>query len=58
MTTTPRSATLACKLALKTVKKRTSATPSFPAAQGKGIASEALRAVCDYAFNQTGVKAD
>lgn len=28
-----------------------------PAAQGKGIASEALRAVCDYAFNQTGVKA-
>ncbi|MDU2786840.1 MAG: GNAT family N-acetyltransferase [Enterobacter sp.] len=24
---------------------------------GKGIASEALRAVCDYAFNQTGVKA-
>ncbi|KTQ67954.1 GNAT family N-acetyltransferase, partial [Enterobacter cancerogenus] len=29
----------------------------IPAAQGKGIASEALRAVCDYAFNQTGVKA-
>jgi hypothetical protein len=28
-----------------------------PAAQGKGIASEALRAVCDYAFNQTGVRA-
>ncbi|MGG5837605.1 GNAT family N-acetyltransferase [Huaxiibacter chinensis] len=28
-----------------------------PAAQGKGIASEALRAVCEYAFNQTGVKA-
>ncbi|BBS38094.1 GNAT family N-acetyltransferase [Enterobacter cloacae complex sp. 2024EL-00215] len=28
-----------------------------PAAQGKGIASEALRAVCDYAFNQAGVKA-
>lgn len=28
-----------------------------PAAQGQGIASEALRAVCDYAFNQTGVKA-
>lgn len=28
-----------------------------PAARGKGIASEALRAVCDYAFNQTGVKA-
>ena len=26
-------------------------------AQGKGIASEALRAVCEYAFNQTGVKA-
>ena len=24
---------------------------------GEGIASEALRAVCDYAFNQTGVKA-
>lgn len=23
----------------------------------KGIASEALRAVCEYAFNQTGVKA-
>ena len=29
----------------------------MPQAQGKGIASEALRAVCDYAFNQTGVKA-
>ena len=28
-----------------------------PAAQGKGIASEALRAVCDYAFSQTSVKA-
>ncbi|EHF4996613.1 GNAT family N-acetyltransferase [Enterobacter hormaechei] len=28
-----------------------------PAAQGKGIASEALHAVCEYAFNQTGVKA-
>ena len=28
-----------------------------PGAQGKGIASEALRAVCEYAFNQTGVKA-
>ncbi|MZJ51785.1 GNAT family N-acetyltransferase [Enterobacter hormaechei] len=28
-----------------------------PDAQGKGIASEALRAVCEYAFNQTGVKA-
>ena len=28
-----------------------------PAVQGQGIASEALRAVCDYAFNQTGVKA-
>ena len=28
-----------------------------PAAQGKGIASEALRAACEYAFNQTGVKA-
>lgn len=28
-----------------------------PQAQGKGIASEALRAVCDYAFKQTGVKA-
>ena len=28
-----------------------------PAAQGKGIASEALRAMCEYAFNQTGVKA-
>lgn len=27
----------------------------IPAAQGKGIASEALRAVCDYAFNQTGL---
>lgn len=26
-------------------------------AQGRGIASEALRAVCDYAFNQVGVKA-
>lgn len=29
----------------------------IPQAQGKGIASEALRAVCDYAFTQTGVKA-
>ena len=29
----------------------------LPQAQGKGYASEALRAVCDYAFNQTGVKA-
>jgi len=29
----------------------------IPKAQGKGIASEALRAVCDYAFNQVGVKA-
>lgn len=29
----------------------------IPQAQGKGIASEALRAVCDYAFKQTGVKA-
>ncbi|WP_417315246.1 GNAT family N-acetyltransferase [Enterobacter sp.] len=28
-----------------------------PAAQGKGIASEALHAVCDYAFTRTGVKA-
>jgi RimJ/RimL family protein N-acetyltransferase len=28
-----------------------------PEAQGKGIASEALRAVCDYAFNQAGVTA-
>ncbi|MOA17684.1 Acetyltransferase (GNAT) family protein [compost metagenome] len=29
----------------------------IPQAQGRGIASEALRAVCDYAFNQMGVKA-
>ena len=29
----------------------------LPQAQGRGYASEALRAVCDYAFNQTGVKA-
>jgi RimJ/RimL family protein N-acetyltransferase len=29
----------------------------IPQAQGKGYASEALRAMCDYAFNQTGVKA-
>ncbi|ABP61519.1 GNAT family N-acetyltransferase [Enterobacter sp. 638] len=29
----------------------------IPQAQGRGIASEALRAVCDYAFNQVGVKA-
>ncbi len=29
----------------------------MPVAQGKGIASEALRAVCDYAFNKTSVKA-
>ncbi len=28
-----------------------------PAAQGKGIASEALSAVCGYAFSQIGVKA-
>ena len=29
----------------------------IPQAQGRGIASEALRAVCDYAFNLVGVKA-
>ncbi|MGG2079323.1 GNAT family N-acetyltransferase [Lelliottia nimipressuralis] len=29
----------------------------IPQAQGKGYASEALRAVCDYAFCQAGVKA-
>ncbi|CAM6622442.1 Protein N-acetyltransferase, RimJ/RimL family [Leclercia adecarboxylata] len=29
----------------------------IPAAQGRGIASEALRAVCEYAFIQAGVKA-
>ncbi|MBZ0056428.1 MULTISPECIES: GNAT family N-acetyltransferase [unclassified Leclercia] len=29
----------------------------IPAAQGRGIASEALRAVCEYAFIQVGVKA-
>lgn len=29
----------------------------IPHAQGKGYASEALRAVCDYAFSQAGVKA-
>ncbi|MDH6631854.1 UNVERIFIED_ORG: RimJ/RimL family protein N-acetyltransferase [Lelliottia amnigena] len=29
----------------------------IPQAQGKGYASEALRAVCDYAFSQAGVKA-
>lgn len=29
----------------------------IPQAQGRGIASEALRAVCDYAFNLMGVKA-
>ena len=29
----------------------------IPQAQRRGIASEALRAVCDYAFNQVGVKA-
>ncbi|MDA8497101.1 MULTISPECIES: GNAT family N-acetyltransferase [unclassified Citrobacter] len=28
-----------------------------PRAQGKGIASEAVRAVCDYAFQQAGVTA-
>lgn len=28
-----------------------------PQAQGKGIASEAVRAVCDYAFQQAGVTA-
>jgi RimJ/RimL family protein N-acetyltransferase len=29
----------------------------IPQAQGKGYASEALRAVCGYAFSQAGVKA-
>ena len=29
----------------------------IPAAQGQGIASEALRAVCDYAFDRVGIKA-
>jgi Acetyltransferases, including N-acetylases of ribosomal proteins len=29
----------------------------IPQAQGRGIASEALRAVCDYAFKLVGVKA-
>lgn len=29
----------------------------IPQAQGRGIASEALRAVCDYAFNLVGVNA-
>ena len=29
----------------------------IPAAQGRGIASEALRAVCEYAFIRVGVKA-
>lgn len=29
----------------------------IPQAQGKGYASEALQAVCDYAFSQAGVKA-
>lgn len=29
----------------------------IPQAQGRGIASEALRAICDYAFNEAGVKA-
>ncbi|MFW0765193.1 GNAT family N-acetyltransferase [Trabulsiella odontotermitis] len=29
----------------------------IPQAQGKGIASEAVRALCEYAFTQAGVKA-
>ncbi|EPQ0971517.1 GNAT family N-acetyltransferase [Citrobacter farmeri] len=29
----------------------------IPAVQGRGIASEAVRAVCDYAFRDAGVKA-
>lgn len=29
----------------------------IPSAQGKGIASEALQAICQYAFTQTGVNA-
>lgn len=52
-----RWATLAYKSVIIFRRKLTSVIALSPPSSGRGIASEAVRAVCDYAFREAGVKA-